>query len=386
MSAHAGPVRVALVTHYFPSHGGGVESVAWEIASRLAASGKAKITWYSSNTDKAPTDLPGLRCISVSACNMIERRLGFPFPLWSISGLGQLVRGVRESDVVHLHDCLYLPNLIAWAVARLARRPVIITQHIGMIPYRNPVLRALLAGANRLFGTLLLGSAAQTFFISDAALNYFQKFVRFRSPPLRVRNGVDTDVFVTVDEQGRRALRVRLGIEVETPLLLFAGRFVEKKGLRLLNRLARSLPQMRWIFVGWGPLDPSNWRLPNVSVQYNLTKQQLVPLYQAADLLVLPSVGEGFPLVVQEAMACGTPALISEDTAAGCPEAAGMLLREPLEPGDSVLRWSARIEALLASPGTLRPLRTRVAEFARASWSWERCAAHYAEVLQACAS
>ena len=58
-----------------------------------------------------------------------------------------------------------------------------------------------------------------------------------------------------------------------------------------------------------------------MSVHRNLSQAELPPLYQAADLLVLPSVGEGFPLVVQEAMACGTPALVGDETAAGCPEA-----------------------------------------------------------------
>ena len=52
---------------------------------------------------------------------------------------------MRQSDVVHLHDFLYPANLVAWAAARLARRPLVVTQHIGMIPYRNRALRALLA-------------------------------------------------------------------------------------------------------------------------------------------------------------------------------------------------------------------------------------------------
>lgn len=373
-----------MVTHYFPSHRGGVEAVAWEIASRLAERGSASITWYSSNTDDAPSALPGLRCVPMPACNISERRFGFPFPLWSPAALAKLTRAVRQAEVVHLHDCLYLPSIVAWAAARLAGRPVILTQHVGMIPYRNGLLRLLLAGANRLFGTLVLGGAAQTLFVSDVVLRYFQRFVRFKRPPLRVPNGVDADLFIPAEPQRRSRLRAELGVAPETPLLLFVGRFVEKKGLRLLERLATNLPRMRWLFAGWGALDPSDWGLPNVSVERNLTKAQLVPLYQAADLLVLPGVGEGFPLVVQEAMACGTPALVSDEIASGHPEAAELLLQEPVEPADSALRWSARIEALLASPEALQPLRGRVAEFARANWSWERCVERYAEVLQAC--
>ncbi len=382
MSATAG-LRVTLITHYFPSHGGGVERVAWEIASRLAASGKADIIWYSSGTDEAPADRPGLRCVPVKACNVIERRLGFPFPLWTPGSFVELLRAARDSDVVHLHDCLYLPNLLAWAAARLRACPVIITQHVGMVPYRNPVLRLLMAAGNRFLGRLLLGSAAQTLFVSDVVLRYFGGFVRFRSPPLRIANGVDARLFSPADHERRRALRLELGLQEQTPLLLFAGRFVEKKGLGLLHRLAQRLPQARWIFAGWGPLDPAAWALPNVSVRRNLARDELAPLYQAADLLVLPSLGEGFPLVVQEAMACGTPALVSKETADGCPEAAELLLREPLEPDDAPARWTARIAALLAAPQALRELRPQVAQFARATWTWERCVDRYAEVLLA---
>ncbi|MGH8746762.1 MAG: glycosyltransferase, partial [Burkholderiales bacterium] len=260
------PVKVTLVTHYFPAHRGGVEAVAWELASRLAAGGAADITWFASDTDTAPQDAPGLRCVPARACNLVERRLGFPFPLWSPAALARVWGAVRAGDVVHLHDCLYLPNIVAWAAARVARRPVVITQHVGRIPFRNPLLRAILAGANRLLGKLLLGSASRTVFVSDVVLRYFEGFVRFRRTPIRMANGVGTAIFHPADEAERIRLRARLAGDPDRPLLLFAGRFVEKKGLRRLHRLAQDFPRAHWIFAGWGPIDPSQWRLPNVSV------------------------------------------------------------------------------------------------------------------------
>ena len=355
--------------------------MAWQIASRLGASGAAEITWHASDTDPAPPDVPGLRYAPAKSFNFAERLLGFPFPLWSPGALAKLSRAVRKSDVVHLHDCLYLPNVVAWLSAAIARRPVVITQHVGYIPFRNPLLRLLLAVANRLLGKLVLGSATQTIFVSEVVLRYFERFVRFRRAPLRIANGVDCTMFHPADERARKDIRARLSIDPGTPLLLFAGRFVEKKGLHLLERLAHDLPHVRWIFAGWGPLDPAHWGLHNVAVRRNLSQAELAPLYQAADLLVLPSVGEGFPLVVQEAMACGTPALVSDETAAGCPEAGGVLLHETLGDSDPAGRWRARIAELLSHRIVLEALRPRAAQFARATWSWERTVERYAEIL-----
>ena len=114
---------------------------------------------------------------------------------------------------------------------------------------------------------------------------------------------------------------------------------------------------------------------------HEVSSGDLPALYRAADLLVLPSAGEGMPLSIQEAMACGTPALVGAETAAGCPEAGELLPREAVGRADTVERWAARLEEIFARPEALESMRPRVAAFARQQWSWEQCVARYRAVF-----
>jgi glycosyltransferase involved in cell wall biosynthesis len=377
-------MRIALVTHYYPAHRGGIELVAAEIARRLAARHGAEVAWHASDCDPPPA-IPGVSCVPARSCNAIEQHSGVPYPLWSPGALRRVAQAARAADVVHLHDCLYLPQLVACAAARLAGRPVIVTQHVGMVPYRNPLLRGALFVAYRLLARWVLGGAAQVVFVSDAVRRYFERFVRFKSPPALVANGVDSAIFHPIEASERAKLRAELGTSPQTPLFLFVGRFVEKKGLPVLRQLAERMADARWIFAGWGELDPERWGLPNVTVMRRRSGAELAPLFQAADLLVLPSTGEGFPLVVQEAMACGTPALIGTDTAAGCPEAADWLLAEDTAGRDVAARWERRLRELTRAAQRLADLRAPVAAYAVNHWSWDRCAERYAEIVRRCA-
>jgi glycosyltransferase involved in cell wall biosynthesis len=308
-------------------------------------------------------------------------RYGLPWPLWFWQGWKNLSAAIRASDVLHVHDFIYPSHLVAIFLASRQGKPVLLTQHIGEIAYRNRALRWLLKAVNRTFGRWALASATQVVFISPRVKREFEKFVNFSRAPLYWANGVDDQAFFSIDEGARLGLRKRYDLKSEQPLILFVGRFVERKGLLLLERMARAKPEWQWCFAGWGALDPEAWGIPQVRVWHGLKGKELAGLYQMADLLILPSYGEGFPLVVQEALACGTPVLISEETAAGGPEIPGGITSVPLDPDKpDVAAWLAAIDRLLVSDGA--NLWRRTAAVGRYSWGWDSLAVQYGNMLK----
>jgi glycosyltransferase involved in cell wall biosynthesis len=110
--------------------------------------------------------------------------------------------------------------------------------------------------------------------------------------------------------------------------------------------------------------------------------EALADLYHAADMLVLPSYSEGFPLVVQEAMACGTPPLVSPQAAVGAPGARAWLYTCMLSPAASACsRWKAALLEILGNSAFAKR-REATAVFARNEWTWESCVVRYVELFE----
>ncbi len=123
----------------------------------------------------------------------------------------------------------------------------------------------------------------------------------------------------------REALRREMGAGEGEAVLLFAGKFIPVKSLGDLFQAVSYLRQdgqgVRLCLVGSGPVE-SELRLQagrlGLQVHFAGFKNQseLPAYFVAADLLVLPSRSETWGLVVNEAMACGLPAVVSD--ACGC--------------------------------------------------------------------
>jgi glycosyltransferase involved in cell wall biosynthesis len=367
-------MRVFQVSAFFRGHGGGIEVVAEELARHLTGEG-VRVTWMAGGSAAERPAPQGLGTVlQAGSIDPLSHRVGLPLPIWGPASLWRMWKEVGDADVVQVHDFMYFPSLAALLMAGLRRRPVALTQHVGGIGFRSPIARGVLGFLNRTIGRVVMRSCSQVIFCGKPVLDYYASFATFRRPPLLVSNGVASATYVPAFDTSARGPQLRC---------LFVGRFVEKKGLPLLERCA-GMPGVTWTFVGDGPLSPGDWKADPAAVRVvsGLRGSEVVPYYHAADLLVLPSTGEGFPLVVQEALACGTPVLVSREVHEAFPRTDHRCVFDVELRGDNAAEaLRDRIQELAGQLDSVRTARRAANELAR-QWSWERCIEQYADVYR----
>ena len=362
-------MKCVTVSNYFPDHHGGLEIVVGELTTRIA-NDRMTVDWFACAPAPFQASSPTpLRYHGVKAWNGIEAKTGLPMPIWDPGGVLRLARTIRKADVIFINDCLYISSWVAWIIARIYRKKIVLLQHIDEIPYSSRALTILMRRSYSLAAHVILRGSDRVVFCSRKVERYFLTRFSFLRNTLHISNGVDAKLFCP-DERTAVAPR---------PRILFAGRFVERKGLEIVRQLATNLPGCDWIMAGWGVIDPKNWGLKNVHVVGRRDRQSMAELYRDCDLLVLPSVGEGFPLVVQEAISCGLPVLVSRETAGGDPAAANFIMVADL----SVSAFEKSVRAFVQRRHQeLDPLlRRRRHEFAVAHWNWERAAQQYQDIF-----
>lgn len=182
-----------------------------------------------------------------------------------------------------------------------------------------------------------------------------------------MRNGVDLDRFEPMD---RLAARASLGLAHQGLLLLSVGNHVELKGHDLVIRMLQVFPQAHLVLVGDGPLRRDLQTLAeSLGVAQRVTfagqrpNDQLKTYYSAADVLLLASSREGWPNVLLESMACGTPVVATRVN--GTPEIVTVPQSGRLAAARDVPSLCAAVEALLAT----YPAREAVRRYAE-GFSW----------------
>src|SRR3954447_803597 len=363
----ASGLRILFVSHYALPHLGGIEVAIDAMAREMTGRGHA-VTYLASDAVRADEGSAGpapdapYRVVRVPAINLVEDRLGVPYPVFGPRLLRELRRELAHADVLHAHGFLYMSAVAALRMAR-SRVPGVLTEHVGHVHYESPLLDRAEALAIATIGRAAVRAANALVYVNDEVGAALRAMAPPGTPIERIENGVDTDRSRPPEPGERERLRVELGWSGERRRVLFVGRLVAKKGLHVALDAARH-GDFELVVAGPGSL-PAD-APPNVTALGALPPARVAELYRAADAFLLPSRGEGFPLTVQEAMASGLPVVLSNDPAYrshldGAGPGATML------PPDGA-RMAAALQDLSQDAGRA------AAEHARKRFSWHAAA------------
>jgi D-inositol-3-phosphate glycosyltransferase len=193
-----------------------------------------------------------------------------------------------------------------------------------------------------------------------------------------VHPGVDLDLFRPGD---RRAARAGLGLPLDEDVVAFVGRIQPLKAPDIVLRAAAKLPGARIVVAGGpsgsGLASPDGLvRLADeLGIAQRVTflppqsRADLVTLFQAANLVAVPSYSESFGLVAVEAQASGTPVVAA--AVGGLPVAVRDGISGTLVSGHDVGDWADALDRLLRLGPSQAEAMSRAAAAHAATFSWE---------------
>jgi len=256
-----------------------------------------------------------------------------------------LSKSAINFSLIHAHS---LENGFIGAALNLSGKPFVVTAHGGDVydlPFRDEWYQAL--------ARYVLSRADHVITVSQFNAKKLLSLGVSSNRLHIIYNGYDEQIFRQIPQQEARK---KLGLPLKKKILLSVGNLVNIKGHSFLvdamSIILKKRDDVILIIVGSGTL---KIKLQKTINRLGLNKKILlvgskpheeIPIWMnASDVFVLPSLGEGFPTVIPEAMACGKP--IVGTRVGGVPEAIfhgdlGILIN----PGNSEVLASAILEVL----------------------------------------
>lgn len=300
------PIRVALITTSVAF--GGIERVVLNLLRHMPAGVEIVPIVFTRTDTEDQTFFERMREIGVRHETLYVNSHTPALVVNPVVNLAQAIRIVKDGnfDLIHSHG--YRADAFTLVVAKYLGLPFCSTVH-GFTP-TDPRLRLwceLDARLLRFFPKVMAVSAP----MKDQLVSYGLDSTRVEV----VINAVEEP------EQGassRKETRLRLGISDSEFVFGFVGRLSDEKGVDHLLQAAESLVALersaRFVIVGDGPrkadlLEATRTRGLEGKVDFVGFQSDTAPWYETFDAFVLPSLSEGTPMALLEAMAHGLPSV-----------------------------------------------------------------------------
>ncbi len=372
-------MRILTLIHEFPPIGGGGGRAAYDICCELAARGH-DVTVLTAHMDGLPLDekqdgfrlvrIPSKRTEAFTAS--FETMLSFDLAgLWT--GLA-LIRRFRP-DIIHTHFAVPA-GALAYALSLLTGIPYILTAHLGDVPGGVPEKTARWFRWLKPFTKPIWKRAKQVVAVSE-----FTRQLARAHYPVDIRvipNGADFTHLVTERIEVNRI-----------PRIVFAGRFVSQKNPLAIVRVLSALNDLDWTcsMLGDGPMFEevkAEIEKQGMSERFHLTgwitPADVLREFSQSDILFMPSLSEGLPVVGVDALVKGL-AIVASNIGGFLdlvePEENGYLIEIQDEAG-----FSSALRDLLSNRERLAQFRCASLEKAK-NFDIEKITDQYEEIMQA---
>ena len=286
----------------YPAFVGGIAIHAHEMSKMQACSGN-EVTVYTSIWENEPLEevrdnyhIVRFGGVTVFR-NSIAPRLFY-----------HLLHERNTYDVIHAHSHLYFSTVFCALVRMIGSAPLIVTNH-GLISQTAPmwIQRIYIPTIARWIYSTADKIICYTKTEQDQLIN-----LGIRPEKITViHNGVDTDHFAPLT-----------GVAPKKQIL-WIGKYVPGKGVEYLLRgfqlFSKNFPDYTLLMIGRGPLKGDCLKMiedlgltENVILRDFVQNRDLPEIYRQSSLFVLPSLEEGVPRTILEAMACGVPVACTE--------------------------------------------------------------------------
>jgi glycosyltransferase involved in cell wall biosynthesis len=374
-------LKILVLIHEYPPVGGGGGRVAQDICSGLVARGhEVRVLTSRLKGQSAEEEHNGVLIKRLHSLRRFPFRADMPAMIGYV--LASLLAGQWEiwtwrPDVIHIHFAVPAgaPGLV---LSKLNRIPYVLTAHLGDVPGGVPEKTGRWFRWIFPFTPPIWKSAARLVAVSE----FTAKLARQNYPvePLVIPNGVDLAAL----DPGK----IRLG---NPPQVAFAGRFMPQKNPLLLVRALAGVADLPWqcVMAGDGPLMPEvkaeiealglkdriflpGWVMP----------EQVIEHFRLSDILCMPSLSEGLPVVGVQAKALGLALVLSN--AGGNPEVVEEGLNGYLLEPDDLEGFQKALRSLLSDPQKLLAYR-KSSRVLASRFDLKRIVDGYEQVLKAAA-
>jgi glycosyltransferase involved in cell wall biosynthesis len=293
-----------------------------------------------------------------------------------LTSWGNMGSFLRSFDIIHSNFAAPIPFL------SVMRKPIMFTCHGLPQPWLEIGFKEkLLFSIEKLIFPLGVKKATTVVSVSKFVRNQIAS--AYNIPSQVIYHGINLADYhyITYDKSECKKI---LHLNPQEKIILYVGKLHPYKDpitlVKSFGVIAKKQNKIRLILVGMGKLCSHVLKLAKnlqvldkLSIRSWLKSNELALLYRAADVFVLPSINEAFGMVILEAMASGTPCIVSNSGA--CPEIVqdcGLIFKQ-----GNHQDLAEKILKVLEDDNLAQTLALKGYERVRKVFSWEKAVTQY---------